>query len=178
MLHGFIPGLGVTAAAPPMLVWIWSGWLGPAAGGEHQAWYGSEYSEYAELLPCEHCWQQPARLFLIQLSVLPVICRSRTGQPTPHFGGKNKWSLYLKPHQHMVCDNWYRCKCSSDKSTVQYWRGAQYVEEVTRPSPHHHPHAECGGVWRQALIMTDEELDGARWRRGDTAPTHRRVNNQ
>ena len=99
-LRSSVPGLGVTAAAPPMLVWIWSGWLGPAAGGEHQAWYGSEYSEYAELLPCEHCWQQPARLFLIQLSVLPVICggagrcRSRTGQPTPHFGGKNKWSLF------------------------------------------------------------------------------------
>ena len=98
-MHGYIPGLGVTAA-PPMLVWIWSGGgLDPAAGGEHKTWYGSEYSEYAELLPCEYCWQQPARLFLIQLSVLPVICggagrcRSRTGQPTTQsqFGGNDDW---------------------------------------------------------------------------------------
>ena len=30
---------------------------------------------------------------------------------------------------------------------------ALYLWLVTQPSPH--PHAECGGVWRQALIMTD-----------------------
>ena len=50
-------------------------------------------------------------------------------------------------------------------------RWAHYLGLVTRPSPH--PHAECGGVWRQALIMTDEELDGARWRWGDTAQHQR-----